>query len=179
MVQIIAIHERAQHAVISEYCLRSHLPTMPLCKHCKDIDLISLWASKSPQTHQPSFLALTLSAEDCPSCDIIFGCLPSSPVAGHLLPMSLDQAAAIAPLKLVTVNGYKYATTVTDRPAKIDSLLFYFDDHNQIQEKTDVQDGHTHKADPRNFGIWLDAYANSGERQDNITEIVVPRSRFW
>ena len=94
---------------------------MTLCKRCKDIDPTSLWASNSPQIHQSSFLALTFSAEDCPGCDIILGCLPGPPVAGPPLPTLLDQPVATAPLKLVTVNRYKCATRVSDSPVKIDS----------------------------------------------------------
>lgn len=136
---------------------------MALCKHCKSIDLINLWVSKSSQSHQPSFLALTISAEDCPGCDIILSCLPSSLVPSHLFPTSLFQAAAIPQLNLVTVNGYKYATTVSDCPIKIDSLLFYFDEQKQMPVKIDTQDGCTHKANPKYFSMWLDAYADSGE----------------
>lgn len=137
---------------------------MALCKYCKDIDLIDLWVSKSPQNHQPSFLALTLSAEDCPSCSIILSCLPSSLVGSHQFPISLDQAAAIPRLNLVTINGYKYATTITDCPIKIDSLLFYFNEQKLISEKIDVEDRRTHKADPKYFSIYLDAYADSGKQ---------------
>jgi hypothetical protein len=139
---------------------------MTLCKRCKDIDLTSLWGSKSPQSHQPSFLALTFSAEDCLGCDIILGCLPSPPVAGLPLPTLPDQPAATAPLKLVTVNGYKYATTVSNSPVKIDSLLFYFDDQKQ-GDLNDVahnaRNQHIHKANPKYFCTSLDVYADNGK----------------
>ena len=64
----------------------------------------------------------------------------------------------------MTINGYKYATTITDCPIKIDSLLFYFNEQKLISEKIDVQDGRTHKADPKYFSIYLDAYADSGKQ---------------
>lgn len=135
---------------------------MTLCDCCKNIDLTGLWASKSPQSHQPSFLALTLSAEVCPACDIILGCLPSPPTAGLPLPTLLDQPLATAPLKVVTVNGYKYACTVTDRPVKIDSLLFYFDDQ-ESGDLDDVHNGDFHKADPHYFHRSLDVYAHGSK----------------
>ena len=164
IVQVIDTHERARHVLISEYYIRSHIISMTLCKHCKNIDLINLWVSKSPQNHQPSFLALILFAENCSGCDIILSCLPSSLIGSHLFPISLDQAAAIPQLNLVTINEYKYATTVSDCSIKIDSLLFYFDEQKQIPVKIDIQDECTHKADPKYFSMWLDAFADSDEQ---------------
>lgn len=162
--QVIGTHERVRHILISEYSVRSHIPCMALCQHCKNIDLINLWVSKSPQNHQPSFLALTISAEECPGCDIILSCLPSSLVASYLFSTLLDQATVIPQLNLATVNGYKYATTVTDCPIKIDALLFYFDKQKQIPKKIDTQDARTYKADPKYFSMWLDTYADRGEQ---------------
>lgn len=164
IVQVIDTHERARHVLISEYYIRSHITSMTLCKHCKNINLINLWVSKSPQNHQPSFLALTLSAENCPGCDIILSCLLSFLIESHLFSISLDQAVAIPQLNLVTINEYKYATTVSDCSIKIDSLLFYFDEQKQIPVKIDIQNECTHKADSKYFSMWLDAFADSDEQ---------------
>lgn len=140
---------------------------MTLCKHCRYIDLVSLWTTKSPRFHQPSFLALTFSAEDCPGCDIILDCLPSPPVAGLPLPTLF---APSAPLVLATANEYKYAATVADSPVNIDSLLFYFDDQKQIQDLNGLRRGKPHKADPKYFGRWLDVYAGTVKRHHYSAE---------
>lgn len=153
IVQIIDTHERAQHVLISEYYIRSHIISMTLCKHCKNIDLINLWIFKSSQNHQSSFLALILFAENCSDCDIILSCLLSSLIESHLFSISLDQVVAISQLNLVTINEYKYATTVSDCFIKIDSLLFYFDEQKQISVKIDIQNECMHKADSKYFSM--------------------------
>lgn len=118
---------------------------MPVCIHCSFIDVIGLWTTKSPRLHKPSFLALVFSAEDCPSCEIILDSLSTPPVIGLPLPTLL---APSTPLAVATVNGYKYATTVTDSPANIDTLLFYFDYQRDIKGP----DGPQGKADPKCAG---------------------------
>jgi hypothetical protein len=60
-------------------------------------------------------------------------------------------------LKLVTVNGYKYATTVSSSRVKIDSLLlFYFDDQKQEDLNDVVHNEHMHKLNPKYFCTSLD-----------------------
>lgn len=125
---------------------------MPICIHCSSIDLIGLWATKSPRLHKPSLPALVFSAEDCPSCEIILDSLSTRPVLGLPLPTLLEPST---PLAVATINGYKYTTAVTDNPVNIDCLLFYFDDRFNIQGVDNVGG----KADPEYAGSWLDIFS--------------------
>ena len=94
------------------------------------------------------------SAEDCLSCEIILDSLPSPPRGGIHLPTLL---APSTPLVILTINGYKYATTVTDSPINIDSVMFYFDDLWNMQDLENVQ----RKADPKYFFSRLDIFAGN------------------
>lgn len=58
---------------------------------------------------------------------------------------------------ILTINGYKYATTVTDSPINIDSVMFYFDDLWNMQDLENVQ----RKADPKYFFSRLDIFAGN------------------
>ena len=109
-----------------------------------------------------SSLALTFSAEDCPGCNIILGCLPSPPISGLPLPTLLNQPTATAPMKLMTINAYRYATTVSDCPVNIDSLLFYFDD--QREEDLNYVNEHVGKVNQMYFCTRLDVYAGPGKQ---------------